>query len=427
MTYDEAIKYIHGVSNFFCKPGLDRVTELCQGLGNPQKELKFIHVGGTNGKGSVSSMLSSVLTEAGYRVGLYTSPYILEFNERMRVNGRNIENERLADLTERVKAVADKMTDSPTEFELITAIAFQYFKEEKCDVVVLEVGMGGRLDATNIIDDPALSIITGIALDHTAFLGDTIEMIAAEKAGIIKDGSIALWGGDNKDAEAVIQTEATKKQSILYRTDYSTLKIMTADLNGTAFDYKGRQDIQISLPGGYQPRNACIVIDAIDLINGRGFTVSEEALLTGLKKARWPARFEIIDTEPTVIFDGAHNPQGVRATVDSIKGYFGDKRVVILTGVLRDKDYMAITDAISEVADSVYTLTPDNPRALSGSELADIYRAKGIKATPCSAVREALTQAVGEAKEKDTPLVCLGSLYLSGEVYNAYKEADLCK
>ena len=427
MTYDEAIKYIHGVSNFFCKPGLDRIKELCQGLGNPQNDLKFIHVGGTNGKGSVCSMLSSVLTEAGYRVGLYTSPYILEFNERMRVNGKNIDKDTLARLTEKAQAVAEKMADSPTEFELITAIAFLYFKEEKCDVVVLEVGMGGRLDATNIIGKPHLAIITGIALDHTAFLGDTIEMIAGEKAGIIKEGSVALWGGEDKTAEAVIEEEVSKKQSILCKTDYSELNIKAYDLSGTTFDYRDREDIKISLLGSYQPRNAAIVLDAVDNLSSNGLQVSEEAVRGGLLKARWPARFEIIGTEPTVIFDGAHNPQGVRATVNSIKDYYGDKRVIILTGVLRDKDYVAITDAICEVADSVYTLTPDNPRALEALALADIYRAKGIGATPCPSVEKALALALEEARRKNTALICLGSLYLYGEVYRAYKESEFCK
>ena len=186
MNYNEAIEFIHSVNNYFCKPGLQRIKALCDFLGNPQDDLKFIHVAGTNGKGSFCSMLDSVLREAGYKVGLFTSPYIKDFNERMRVGGENIPNDTLARLTEKAKAVADKMADPPTEFELITAIAFEYFKEEQCDVVVLEVGMGGKLDATNIIDDSLLSIITGIDLDHTAFLGDTIEKIAEEKAGIFK-------------------------------------------------------------------------------------------------------------------------------------------------------------------------------------------------------------------------------------------------
>ena len=419
MTYGEAIEYIHSTSNFFCKPGLDRIRELCQGLGNPQKELKFIHIGGTNGKGSVSSMLNSVLIAEGYRVGLYTSPYILEFNERMRVNGQNISNDRLAGLTERVKKTADKMTDKPTEFELITAIAFEYFKEEKCDVVILEVGMGGRLDATNIIDRPLLSVITGIALDHTAFLGNTIEQIASEKAGIIKEKSVVLFGGEDTTAEAVISAEAVNMQAKIYKTDYSELKITHSDLDGTMFDYREKSKLKISLLGSYQPRNAAIVTDAVDLLNKVGLTIGDNALREGLSSARWPARFEIINKEPLVIFDGAHNPQGISAAVSSVKSYFGKRRVVVLSGVLRDKDYQSIADSISEIALSVFTITPHNPRALTADKYAIILNEKGVNALPCDSVIEALTLAVKEARENDTALICLGSLYLYGEVFTA--------
>ena len=423
MTYDEAIKYIHGVSNFFCKPGLDRIRELCSGLGDPQNELKFIHVGGTNGKGSVCSMLNSVFMAAGYKVGLYTSPYIIEFNERMRVNGQNISNDALARLTEKVKNIADGMTDKPTEFELITAIGFEYFKEEKCDVVILEVGMGGRLDATNIIDRPLLSIITGIALDHTAFLGDTIEQIASEKAGIIKEKSVALWGGDSKAAEAVIKEESAKKQSILCKADYSELKIKAFDLSGTTFDYRNREDVKLSLLGAYQPRNAAIVLDALDNLSGIGLKVGEEAIRCGLIKAKWPARFEIINKNPLIIFDGAHNPQGISAAVSSVKNYFGDKKVVVLTGVLRDKDYISIADSLSEIALSAFTITPDNPRALTADKYANILNGKGVAALPCASVSEALTLAVNKAKESETALICLGSLYLYGEVFSVIKSS----
>ncbi|MBR4836488.1 MAG: bifunctional folylpolyglutamate synthase/dihydrofolate synthase, partial [Clostridia bacterium] len=239
MTYNEAIKYIHSVSNFFCKPGLERVSELCHGLGDPQKELKFIHVGGTNGKGSFCAMTDSILRAGGYKVGLYTSPFVRVFNERMRVNGENIPNNTLARLTERARAVADKMADRPTEFELITAIAFDYFREERCDVVILEVGMGGRLDATNIIDNPLLSVITGISIDHTSFLGNTTSEIAAEKAGIIKQGCPTLWGGLDPDAEAVIAKKAEEMQSTLYKTAYNELKNVSLSLSGSRFDYKG--------------------------------------------------------------------------------------------------------------------------------------------------------------------------------------------
>lgn len=418
MTYDEAIKYIHGVSNFFCKPGLERIRELCKGLGDPQKELKFIHVTGTNGKGSTCSMLNSVLCAAGYKVGLYTSPYVREFNERIRINGKNISNDDLARVTERVKAVAEKMADSPTEFELITAIAFEHFKNEGCEIVILEVGMGGRYDATNIIDSPLLSIITGVAIDHTAFLGDTIEKIAGEKAGIIKQNSIALYGGENSNAEAIISAECTKMKSILYKTDYSKLKIKDFSLFGSVFDYKGRSNIKISLLGEYQPRNAAIVLDAIDILAERGVTVSEQNIRDGLSNALWPARFEIIGRDPLVIFDGAHNPQGVDAAVRSIKNYFLEKKVVVLSGVLRDKDYKHIAKSISNVADYAFTITPDNPRALSAKEYADVMTELGITAVACTSIDEAFLSAKSKAAELGTAMICLGSLYTYCQIIN---------
>ena len=422
MTYDEAIKYIHSVSNFFCKPGLDRIRELCLGLNNPQSKLRFIHVTGTNGKGSTCSMLSSVLTCAGYRVGLYTSPYVREFNERMRVNGESISNDTLARLTEKVKTVAEKMTDSPTEFELITAIAFEYFNEEKCDVVILEVGMGGRLDATNIIETSLLSIITSIAIDHTAFLGDTIEEIAGEKAGIIKENSVALWGGENSVAETIISEECARKQSMLCKTDYSELEIVSQDLSGTLFNYRGRQNVRISLLGSYQPRNAAIVLDAIDNLSGIGLRVSEDDVRRGLACAKWPARFEIIGSDPTVIFDGAHNPHGISAAVESIKQYFGNKKVVVVSGVLWDKDYRAIAKSLAEVASTVYTITPDNPRALSAGEYADVIKSFGANAIRCDSIGEALKCGKNAAQELDTALFCLGSLYTYCKVIEQINE-----
>ena len=416
MTYESALEYIHGVSNFFCKPGLDRITELCSALGNPQDSLKFIHITGTNGKGSTCAMLDSVLRAAGYKVGLYTSPYVKVFNERIRVNGESISNDALARITEKVKSVAENMTDSPTEFELITAIAFEFFKEEKCQVVILEVGMGGRLDATNIISSPLLSIITGIAIDHTAFLGDTIEKIADEKAGIIKDNSVALWGGDNFEAEAVIEAECKKKQSLLCRADYSKLRITSHDLSGTVFDYRSRQNVKISLLGSYQPRNAAIVLDALDNLSGIGLRVSEDEIRRGLACTKWPARFEIIGNDPTVIFDGAHNPQGIAAAVESIKQYFGDQKVIIVSGVLRDKDYRTIAASLSEVAAQVFTITPDNPRGLSAEEYADVIKDCGASASPCSSISEAIALGKSEARNKGTALFCLGSLYTYAEV-----------
>lgn len=410
MTYEEALEYIHGVSWTFCKPGLERISELCAKLGNPEKKLKFVHVAGTNGKGSFCSMLDSVLRAAGYKTGLYTSPYIKEFGERMRVMGENISNEALADITARVKPIADSMTDKPTEFELITAIAFQYFYESDCEVVVLEAGMGGRLDSTNVIRNPLLSVITGIALDHTDYLGDTVEKIAAEKAGIIKDFSPVLYGGEDDAARAVIKAKATELGSEYFDVDYKNVKNLRSSLEGSSFDFLTHTDIKINLLGLYQPKNASLVLSAVDVLRARGMNISEDAVKFGLAAASWPARFEIISKEPLIIFDGAHNPQGICSAVESIHRYF-DEKVYVLTGVLRDKDYKFIAKKLSEIAARAFTMTPDNKRALSAEEYATELSDVGVKATPYSDIKTAFDAARAAAKRDNKPLVCLGSLY----------------
>ena len=420
MTYDEALQYIHGISWTFCKPGLERISELCDRLGNPQNELKFVHVAGTNGKGSFCSMLASVLKKAGYKVGLYTSPYITVFNERMRVDGENIKNETLAELTEYIKPIADAMTDKPTEFELITAIAFEYFKREGCEVVVLEAGMGGRLDSTNIIRDPLLSVITGIALDHTAFLGDTVEKIAMEKAGIIKDKAPVLFGGHGTPRE-IIAGVATERGSAFYTPDYNMIKNLLSDLSGSSFDYKAH-NVKISLLGSYQPRNAALVTEAVDILRTRGMDIPETALVAGLFEAKWHARFEIINKDPLVIFDGAHNPEGITAAVESIRSYFGTTKVSVLSGVLSDKDYNYIAGKLSEVADLAYTITPDNPRALAGEKYAALLSEKGVAATAYPSIDSAIERALADAKSTGKVLVCLGSLYTYADVVKAIEK-----
>jgi len=422
LNYEECLEYIHGVNWVFCKPGLERIGELCERLGNPQKELKFIHVAGTNGKGSFCSMLSSVLTAQGYKVGLYTSPYITVFNERMRINGENISNDELVRLTECIHPIAEQMTDKPTEFELITALAFEYFRSNGCDVVVLEAGMGGRLDSTNIIENSLLSVITGIALDHTAFLGDTVEKIAAEKAGIIKKGCPVLFGGSDANASKVISGRAHLLSSDFYDVDYSDLTDVKMSLDGSKFDFGSYKDIEISLLGSYQPRNAVLVLSAIDILKSRGVEISESAIRDGLRKARWQARFEIVSKDPLIIFDGAHNPQGIAAAVESIKLYFGEKKIYLLTGVLRDKDYTAIAKDLSAVASRAFTLTPDSPRALDSKEYAEVLRDAGIDARAFDSIETAFAEAKKAAKEDGVPLVCLGSLYVYSSLMNMFGE-----
>ena len=411
MTYEEALSYIHSVSWTFCKPGLERIRALCEALGNPQDALRFIHVAGTNGKGSFCSMLSSVLRAAGYKTGLFTSPYIKVFNERMAVDGEMIADEELAELVEYVRPFADAMADKPTEFELITAIAFEYFHRHDCDVVVLEAGMGGRLDSTNIIQAPILAVITGIALDHTAFLGDTVEKIAAEKAGIIKDGRPVLYGGEDCAAEAVIREMANARSSAFYTVDYGTLSCERMTLEGSLVHFGSHRDVQIPLLGLYQPRNAAVVLSAVDILRKEGMILPEDAIKSGLASAVWPARFEILSHEPLVIFDGAHNAQGIDAAVASIRHYFEGRKVYVMTGVLRDKDYHVIARRLSEVASRAFVMTPDNPRALAADEYAALLNTLGVAAVPYPSVKEAYAAAKDAAAKDGVPLICLGSLY----------------
>ena len=416
MTYTEALEYIHSINWTFTKPGLERIGELCEKLGNPQKELKFVHVAGTNGKGSFCTMLDSILRAAGYKTGLFTSPYIKEFGERIRYCGENIENSELAEITEYIKPIADTMVDKPTEFELITAIGLEYFRRKRCDIVILEAGMGGRLDSTNIIDSSVLSVITGIALDHTAYLGDTVEKIAAEKAGIIKKGGKVIFGGDSDSAAAVIEAKAREMGAEYSRVDRSSLSITSSDLLSTVFDYKDRKNLELSLLGLYQPKNAANVLSAVDILKECGYDISEDAVRSGLKSARWQARFEILSRDPLIIFDGAHNPEGIECAVESVKHYFGDKKVSVLTGVMKDKDYEYIASRLSEIADSAVVITPDNPRALNASDYARVLAANGIFAKAYDTVSEALEAGKALASENDTALVCLGSLYMYGEI-----------
>lgn len=412
MNYQEAIEYIHSINWAFCKPGLERIGELCEKLGHPERKLKFIHVAGTNGKGSFCSMTESVLRAAGYKTGLYTSPYIREFNERMQINGENISDSELVELTEYIKPIADSMEDKPTEFELITAVAFEYFARNNCDVVVLEAGLGGRLDSTNIIRNPILSVITGIALDHTAILGDTIPEIASEKAGIIKDGAPVLFGGDDDSAAEVIERTAKERGSEIYRVDYSLFKNLDATLDGTNFDYSFYTGFHINLLGLYQPKNAAVVLNAVKLLNKRGLHITVGAIKEGLEKAVWHARFEKVSSDPLIIFDGAHNPQGIEQAVRSIKHYFGENKVYLLTGVLKDKNYTEIAKMLATVANRAFTLTPDSPRALSAQEYAEVLRTAGIEATSSQSIEQAFNTAKEAAKRDGVPLICLGSLYV---------------
>lgn len=358
MNYEQTIEYIHSISWRGSRPGLERINVLLEKLGNPQIKLKVVHVAGTNGKGSFCAMLESILRNSGYKTGMFTSPYIEFFNERMQINGDMISNEELAQITDYVKPIAEGMTDPPTEFELITAIAIEYFVKNKCDIVIMEAGMGGRLDSTNVFDQPLLSVITEIGLDHTAFLGNTIEKISKEKAGIIKEGCPVLFGGKDINAAMVIKETASEKNSDYYQSDYNLLSEVKCTLSGSTFNFGNLNDIYIPLLGLYQPLNAANVISAIQILNNRGLDISENDIREGLKKVKWSGRFERLSDNPEIYFDGSHNPQGIKYAIDTIKHYFGEKKVNVLAGVMKDKDYEEMIHELAAITDRAFCVTP---------------------------------------------------------------------
>jgi len=421
LNYTEALDYIH--CGFFggTRPGLERVTELLGMLGNPQDRLRFIHVTGTNGKGSFCAMLDSILRAAGCRTGLYTSPYIRRFNERMMADGSPIDDDELADIATEVRPLAEKMADKPTEFELITAVAMVYFDRHHCDPVVLEVGMGGRLDATNIIKTPLIDVITGIALDHTKILGDTLGKIAAEKAGIFRRGTPVLWCGDSAEADTVIRAKAAELGCDIFTPDRKALRVKKYSIDGTEFDAGDFKDLTLPLLGSYQPLNAQNVLTAVPLLRNLGFNISDADVKNGLGAVKWPARFEKVTSDPLFICDGGHNPEGIEAAVSSIEKYFPDG-VNIVTGVMADKNYGQMAKMIASVAKKVFCLTPNNTRSLSAEAYAEVYRKLGIDSEAFDGIDCAVLAAYENGKKTKSPTVCLGSLYMYGDVVAALEK-----
>ena len=419
MNYDEALSYIHSVCWKGSIPGLGRTRDLLRKLGNPERSLKFIHIAGTNGKGSTAAMLASILEEAGYTVGLYTSPFINRFNERMQVNHQCIGDEELAEITDYVRPYADEMADAPTEFELITAIAMVYFQRHRCDIVVLEVGMGGALDSTNVIDTPEVAIITAMGFDHTRELGNTMTEIASAKAGIIKpDGDVVIYG-QNPEAEAVFERVAAERHSNLSQPDYSQLIPGDFSLEGQSFSYGTWKDLRIPLVGVYQLNNAAVVLTAVDVLRRKGWSIFDDAVRQGLAHTRWPARFEVLHRDPVFIVDGGHNPHGIKATAESLQRIFPGQKFVFVTGVLADKDVEHILGLIVPMARRFYTVTPPNPRAMQADVLAQRIQAMGAEAIPCPTIPQAVRDAMDFAG-KDGVVCALGSLYMSGDIRNCF-------
>lgn len=413
--------------------GLERIRELLGRLGRPQDRLKFVHVAGTNGKGSICAYLASILGAAGYRTGVFTSPYIERFEERIRVDGAMISPDELRDVTlavrEHAEAMAEETGDHPTEFELMTAVALEHFARCGCDSVVLEVGLGGRLDSTNVIDAPEACVIARIGLDHTALLGNTLAAIAGEKAGIVKEGSAVVSWPQEPEAMAVIEHAAAEHGCELRMPDFAQLEEGAVKWEDGAspfrpFSYKEWADLRTGILGSYQPQNATVALEAVDVLRGRGWRIPDEAVRAGVAQTRWPGRFEIVEggSSPdgfAIVVDGGHNPQGARALADSLAEVFPGRRSVFVIGVLEDKDYPRMLEDVLPLGSAFVCVTPDNPRALPAHKLARAIRWTGQDLLGCSAcvnpvVARDFEDAIRRARELAGPdgLICaFGSLY----------------
>ena len=422
MTINEALDYIHAVDWRRSSLGLSRIDELLAQMGHPERTMKFVHVTGTNGKGSTCAILASVLRAAGYRTGLYTSPYIFRFNERMQIDGAPISDAELCAVTEEVRPLADGMADHPTEFEMVTAIAFSWFASRKCDIVVCEVGMGGELDATNVIPAPEVCVVANIGLEHTAILGDTVEKIAAEKCGIIKHGSHAVLFGQSESVENVAREKCAQEDVALTITAQEKLERISSSLDGQEFKYRGRGPYHLRLLGEYQLLNTLTVIDVCSALRSRGWDkLTDEAIDEGLSHAQWPGRLELLRRGPDFIVDGAHNPQCVDALMDSLAALYGDKKLIFLTGVLRDKDWQQMLRRALPLAKAFVVITPPSARALDENELAAWLNAQGVQAVPAKDTNDGVRRALELAGEDDA-ICSWGSLYFTGEVRRVLTE-----
>ncbi len=420
MTYTEALSYIHSRKPNAPKPGLERIQKLLSLLGDPQKKLRCVHVAGTNGKGSTCAMLACVLQSAGYKTGLYTSPFIHRFNERMQINGQPIPDETLAEITEKVRAAADSMELSPAEFEVVTAIGFEYFARENVDIVVLEVGLGGRFDATNAIDEPECALICNIGFDHTEFLGDTLEQIAMEKSGIIKPGcSVAMYPAQDEAVVSTVAAICRERGASLRIAEDDEIELRYDDLKGQEFCYCDDVPLKIKLLGDHQCRNAATALECVEVLRMRGWDISPEAVKEGLAKTRWPGRFELLGKKPYFIADGGHNTQCAESIRGNMEYYFPDEKRVFLLGLLSDKDVDGFLDIIAPCADAFVCTAPASPRALSPEKLGEKLKKYKKPVFIAPSIPEAVKMAKGAAGPDGAVCAC-GSLYLMGDVRECF-------
>lgn len=414
MDYTEAIDYINNRKWFGGGAGLERMRMLMEKLGDPQKELRFVHIAGTNGKGSCAAMLASMLKAAGYRTGLFTSPYLSRFNERMQINGKQIDDAALAEIVTGMKSAADGMEEHPNVFEMVTAAAMLWYRQEKCDIVVLETGLGGRLDATNIIERPEAAVIMNIGLDHTERLGDTIGKIAAEKAGIIKPGCDVVLYEQGAEATETVRARCEAIGAKLCIPAFSGIARDFDSLYGQSFSYRG-ESYAIPLLGNCQLKNAATALETVEVLREKGWKLEQGDVEHGLYAVSWPGRFELIRDEPYFVVDGGHNPQCAQTVVENIGQYFPNARHVMLIGVLADKDYKNMLKILNFKADEYVCITPPSPRALQAEELAKELQRFGKPVTVCASIEEGVA-AASDAAGAQGVVCAVGSLYSVGPI-----------
>lgn len=423
MNYQEALNYINDKDKFGSRLGLESIGRLLELLGNPQRGLKYIHVGGTNGKGSTSSYLSHCLRAGGYKVGLYTSPYLERFNERIQVNGKDIPDDTLARITNTVREKANIMISEgllhPTTFEIVTAIAFLYYKEENTDFVVLEVGLGGRYDSTNIIETSLASVITTLDYDHIDVLGDTLGKIAFQKAGIIKKNGIVVSYPQEDEALNVLKDVAKEMDASFYITPTENIKIKEESDYGSVFDFKYKsialENLKISLIGEYQVYNASLAITTLLILRENNLLdISNESIYKGLLETKWKGRLEVLKRNPTFLIDGAHNVQGINHLTKALE-LFSYNRLILGIGILKDKDYNHMIELLAPKADEIVVTEVNMPRKLSAEELGNEIKKYNPNVYIEKNIKNAILKSIELANEDDL-IVFGGSLYLIGEV-----------
>ena len=423
MNYKEARVYLDEVSKYGSVLGLESMRELLRRLGDPQDELKFIHISGTNGKGSVLAYLSTILSGAGYRTGRYISPTLFSYRERIQVDGEYIEKESLACHVTAIAAAAEDMQKaglpSPTVFEIETALAFLYFKEKRCDIVTLEVGCGGLLDATNVITTTLMEVIASISMDHTDLLGDTLAKIAAQKAGIIKPDTMVVSAQQKSEAAQVIEDTCKEQHCTLQMVDESKISNVHYGAEGQTFSYKTWENVAISLAGSYQIKNAALALEGVEALRKLGYALSDQQVREGLLHTAWRGRFTTLRCDPTVIIDGAHNPAAALELKESLERYFPGKTLYFVMGMFKDKDYAQVIDLTAPLARHIITVeTPGNPRALPARELAEAVGKVNPSVEWADSVAHGVEKALAMAGKEDAVIV-FGSLSFLGEAADA--------